>query len=74
MNTEGGGAIPSSLHRLARARGVQVAFTNNRGHRVPADPEAVLAALRALGSPVRMPADCEDQAHPSAQCRNVILE
>lgn len=43
---------PRGLHTLARLHGVQTAYHDNDGQRVPASPEALLAALRGLRVPV----------------------
>lgn len=41
-----------TLHRLARLHGIQAAYTDGRGVRRRAAPEAVHALLRALGAPL----------------------
>jgi 4-alpha-glucanotransferase len=48
---------PPGLHRLARFHGVQTAYHDNQGRRVSADAETLMAALQALGVPLRGAAD-----------------
>ena len=40
---------PPGLHTLARLHGIQTAYHDNDGRRVPAAPDSLLATLRALG-------------------------
>jgi len=54
------------LHELASLYGVQPAYQDVRGDRQPATPEALLAMLQLLGTPV---ATFDDV--PSAPCRAV---
>ncbi len=49
--------VPTELHRLAHAYGVQVGYTDLGGKRVYAQPETLLAVLAALGAPVTTMAD-----------------
>lgn len=46
-----------ALTSLARAYGVQAAYTDATGRRRVASPDSVLATLRLLGAPVARPAD-----------------
>ena len=48
---------PRGLHTLARLHGVQTAYHDHAGQRVGADPEALMAVLRAMGVPVHGAAD-----------------
>lgn len=50
-------AAPRGLHRLARLHGVQTAYHDNDGRRIVASPEVLMAALEALGVPLRGAAD-----------------
>jgi 4-alpha-glucanotransferase len=53
-------APPSALHQLAESYGVQTAYEGVRGRRVEATPDALMAALRALGAPVERPEAAAD--------------
>jgi 4-alpha-glucanotransferase len=50
-------AGPRGLQGLARLHGIQAAYHDNDGRRVPASPEALMEALRALRVPLRDAAD-----------------
>ncbi|MCR4419701.1 MAG: 4-alpha-glucanotransferase [Clostridia bacterium] len=49
--------LDADLYRLALAYRVQPVYRDAQGHRRRADPEALLAVLRALGAPVERVAD-----------------
>ena len=48
---------PRGLHALARLHGIQTAYRDHAGRRVGASVDGLMAALRALGVPVREAAD-----------------
>jgi 4-alpha-glucanotransferase len=62
---------PRGLHGLARLHGVQTAYSDNDGRRVQASPDALMAALRALG--VELP-DAAAIPHRLAHRRRVLWE
>ncbi|MCM8748605.1 4-alpha-glucanotransferase [Thermomicrobiaceae bacterium CFH 74404] len=67
------------LRRLAFSHGIQIAYRDIRGQRQTARPEALMAVLRALGTPIERPDDApellraRDVEQWSRRCEPVVV-